>query len=329
MNDRAAGLLEQYDVEVLRTRRGRGALLCDTDKGCLIFREYGGNANRLCVQNKLLNHIKEAGVQAEEILPTREGELSVKDTDGTSYILKTYREGRECNLYEKSECIEAVRLLAGLHRCMELPAEGDLLLHTGFSVEGEYEKHNRELKRVRRYLQQKGQKTWFEISLLNSFDYFIEQALEVTGEWKDYYASGRGAREQAGLTAYCHGDYQHHNILRDEKGWYIINFEKCMQDNPIRDLYLFLRKLLEKSGWSIPLGTELLEVYKEEREISAMDCIDLYYRLAYPEKFWKIVNFYYNSGKAWIPERNQEKLEKVIAQERQKQEFLDEVFRRV
>ena len=30
MNDRAAELLEQYEIEVLRTRKGRGAILCDT-----------------------------------------------------------------------------------------------------------------------------------------------------------------------------------------------------------------------------------------------------------------------------------------------------------
>ena len=30
--------------------------------------------------------------------------------------------------------------------------------------------------------------------------------------------------------------------------------------------------------------------------------------ISYPEKFWKIVNFYYNTGKAWIPEKNMEKL---------------------
>ncbi len=41
------------------------------------------------------------------------------------------------------------------------------------------------------------------------------------------------------------------------------------------------------------------------------------------------MNFYYNSGKAWIPGKNQEKLERVIQQEKDKQHFLNEVFRRV
>ena len=108
-----------------------------------------------------------------------------------------------------------------------------------------------------------------------------------------------------------------------------MNFEKCIADDPVRDIYLMLRKLLEKSGWDIAFGKELLEGYETVRPISAISRIDLYYRLAYPEKFWKIVNFYYNSGKAWIPEKNNEKLEKVILQEEQKQHFLEEVFQNI
>ena len=109
----------------------------------------------------------------------------------------------------------------------------------------------------------------------------------------------------------------------------MVNFEKCLPDRPVRDLYLLLRKLLEKGNWSPAIGAELLQAYEKERPLSAEDRIDLYYRLAYPEKFWKIANFYFNSGKAWIPGKNQEKLEKLIAQEKEKQRFLNEVFRDV
>lgn len=325
MNDRAVGLLEQYDIEVLRTRKGRGAILCDTPKGCLIFKEYAGNAERIAIQNKVLQHIKELGkVQTEELIPTKEGELTVKDYDGVSYILKTYCEGRECNIYDLTECMEAVKQLAMLHECMEFPADTQWL-PAAVTPEKEYEKHNRELKKVKKYLQQRSQKTWFEIRLLNTFDFFLNQALSVAEDWNSYQQS-MGER----LTgSYCHGDYQYHNILRKGDGWFLINFEKCMPDSSVRDLYLLLRKLLEKSNWSISLGKDLLGAYEEVRPLSAIDRIDLYYRLAYPEKFWKIANFYYNSGKAWIPGRNQEKLEKLIDQEPTKQAFLDEVFRKV
>lgn len=330
MNDRAVSLLGQYDIEVLRTRKGRGAILCDTNQGCLIFKEYVGNENKIRIQDRLLNHIRETGkIQVESILPTREGSLFVKDMEGNSYVLKTYAEGRECNIYEKKECLEAVRVLARLHGCMELSqTEMDGLPADGFFAGREYEKHNRELRRVRKYLKQRGQKTGFEIGLLNSFDYFLEQALAVTEEWNRYRLENSRGHERKETVLYCHGDYQYHNILWGQEEWFVVNFEKCLPDNPIRDLYLFLRKLLEKSSWSVSLGKELLAAYQEERPISDESRMDLYYRLAYPEKFWKIVNFYYNSGKAWIPERNREKLEKLVVQEKEKQIFLDEIFQR-
>ena len=48
-----------------------------------------------------------------------------------------------------------------------------------FRLEKEYARHNRELKKVRRYLRQKGQKSEFEIYLLHHYDGFYEKALET------------------------------------------------------------------------------------------------------------------------------------------------------
>lgn len=327
MNDRAVALLEQYDVDVIRTRKGRGAILCDTGDGCLIFKEYTGNEEKLKTQDKLLHHIKEVGnVSAEMLIPTKEGELSVKDNDGITYILKTYKEGRECNISEKAECVEAVRLLARLHESTEFPMDPESGIELFFPLR-EYDKHNRELKRVRKFLLQRSQKSWFEICLLNSYNQFMEQAYAVTEEWSEYNKELKG--DKPSTYNYCHGDYQYHNIILTDEDWFIINFEKCIPDDGIRDLYRLMRKLLEKSNWSVSLGRELLESYNKERPISAASLIDLYYRLAYPEKFWKIANFYYNSRKAWIPDKNGEKLDKLMKQESEKKQFLDEVFRDV
>lgn len=332
VNDRAVELLEQYDIEVLRTRKGRGAIVCDTENGSYILKEYAGGEERLRLQNELLGVIAANGrIRTEQIIPTKEGALSVRDGDQTAYILKTWQDGRECNVNDRSECIQAVRILAELHHCMVLPAEatGDFPV---FRPEKEYEKHNREIRKVRKYLKQKGQKQRFEMNLLNACDYFLEQAVGVTQEWLAYRESfdKKAADTQSDVRVLmCHGDYQYHNILMGAQGWFIVNFERCLPDDPIRDLYLLMRKLSEKGNWAVTTGQELLRSYERVRQISAESQIDLYYRLSYPEKFWKIVNFYYNSRKSWIPGKNEEKLEKLIVQEKEKQRFLDIVFRDV
>ncbi|MDE7132250.1 MAG: CotS family spore coat protein [Lachnospiraceae bacterium] len=324
MNDRAVSLLDHYEIEVNRTWKGRGAILCDSDHGLLILKEYCGPADKVLFQDLLLKHINESGiVQAESILRTREDEMIVFDQDRVPYIVKTYYEGRECNHRDTEECRQAVSTLAKLHNISDLSTYDELREQPVFRIEQEYEKHNRELKKVRKFLREKSQKTDFEIYLMKHYDYFMNNALQITDELR-YYAYEEDSYE---FPIVCHGDYQYHNIMQTQEGIVLLNFEKCMRDYPVRDLNLFLRKILEKNNWSQTLGDMLLESYNRERNLTKRDYKQLYYRLAYPEKFWKIVNFYYNSGKAWIPMRNMEKIEKLFAQEREKQLFLESIFK--
>lgn len=322
MNDRTVGLFENYEIEIFRTWKGRGAILCESDKGLLILKEYNGPTNKILFQDTLLSHIKEAGFSlAETIFRTKEGELAVYDQDRVPYIVKSYFEGKECNNREPEECGQAVRVLAKLHNCSDLSSWDELNSQPVFNILKEYEKHNRELKKVRRFLREKSQKTAFEIYLMERYDYFLDMALRITSEMRAGMNNENiNATEKFSIV--CHGDYQYHNIIQTTEGMALINFEKCVRDNPMRDLYLFMRKLLEKNNWSQTFGDALLSAYDAERTITEKDYKQLYYRLAYPEKFWKIANFYYNSGKAWIPGRNTEKLERLLAQEDVKKAFL-------
>ncbi len=316
MNDRSLCLLDNYDIEVLRTRKGRGAILCETNFGILTFKEYTGYKEKILFQDSLLSMLKEREfADAESILKNKDGELLSQDADGTYYVLKTYFEGRECNVRDMEECRQAVKTLATYHNVarMEEPIAGAGMPR---SAHAEFEKHNRELKRVKKYLKDRGQKTDFELYLMKTYDYFLESALQITDE--------AVCTETAEKECYiCHGDYQHHNLIVSEGRMNIINFEKCVQDSPVRDLYLFMRKLLEKTGWEETAGFELMKAYETIRELTWQEKQQLYFRMAYPEKFWKIVNFYYNSGKSWIPGKNLEKLKRVTELEKYKQEFLE------
>lgn len=326
MNDRAVNVLEKYELEVLRTQKSRGAILAETADGLYILKEYRGTKTRLEAMEQLLQTVYERGFRnVERLVRNREGSLITADSDQVPYIVKTYTEGRECNIREPKECQSAVQELAKLHCCMELPDEewaGQLPV---FDLEAEYGKRNRELKKVRRFLKEKGQKSSFEIYLQQNYDCFYEKALAAEEEVKEYRKifDTDGIREAG---TFCHGDFQYHNILWGKNGLFFINFEKYQLDNQVRDLYQFLRKLLEKNNWQPTLGNHILEAYQKEKKLSAYDEIQLYYRLVYPEKFWKIVNFYYNNSKAWIPERNMEKFDKILRQEGAKTAFLEQTF---
>ena len=270
MNDRAVSVFENYDVKILGTAKGRGALLAETEQGWLILKEYTGPEARLELQEKLLQAVRDAGFPgAEQLLRNKEGELLTRDQDRTAYIVKTWFDGRECNLRDVKECQNAARTLGRLHLAMEQPQLAAQYTGRPFSLEREYARHNRELKKVRRYLREKGQKSDFERFLLHHYDRFYEKALETEEQLKTETAdreaavcaalaggpeahrasAAKGVPEAHRRAAdtggcFCHGDFQHHNLLCCRDGFAVINFEKYLVDNPVRDLYLFLRKLL-------------------------------------------------------------------------------------
>lgn len=325
MNDRAVSILEQYDLTVERTWKGRGSILFETKDGVFILKEYKGTPERLLRIGPALTRIRENGYpDIEEILSNKEGEYFYVDYDRTTYIVKRYFQAKECNIRDKTEYLKGMKALAKLHKAMEGAGEG-LFKTDRLPIEWEYEKHNQELRRVRKYLKEKRQKSEFERFLQNNYDLFYEQALSATEQLQKEDCAGwlAGLNENFRI---CHGDYQYHNILIEQENCYIVNFEKMTADNPIRDVYLFVRKLLEKNNWDTALGKELLRIYNEERTLQEEDIQQLKYRFYYPEKFWKIVNFYYNSPKSWISCKNGEKLEKLLEQEKARTILLQTLF---
>mgnify|MGYP007088310381 CR=1 FL=1 len=47
VNDRAVTLFEKYDLEIEKTRKGRGMLIATTPQGEITLTEYAGSVDRL------------------------------------------------------------------------------------------------------------------------------------------------------------------------------------------------------------------------------------------------------------------------------------------
>lgn len=323
VEDRAISVLGNYDLNVLRTWKGRGAILFETNTGTKIIREYTGPKEKVIFLDRLLNHIKEQGFpNVDALIKNKDGELLTVDTTKKVYLVKDYLEGRDCNIWDSTDCMQAVENLSRLHKKMLLNDDGSCVFLPISTIAKEYERHNIELKRIRKFIRNKGQKTDFEIYLLKNYSYFQEQAEMCLQQVSE--VDFRNLYEEVQKTgSICHGDYQYHNIKMLSDGIGVSNFEKCCLDSQMRDLYLFMRKVLEKNNWNIELGNQILLAYQKNRFMKEQELLFLYYRLSYPDKFWKIVNFYYNNGKSWLPMRHMEKMQKLMIQESMKDKFLE------
>ncbi len=326
MNDKSIQVLEQYDLQIIKTWRGRGALLAETEDGCYRLCEYRGSEARLAYQEELLNYLSAASsVPVNELIRTAEGNLYATDRSGEKYILNRHYCGNECEVKNKNDVLIAVRTLAFLHKKLEHVVFSETeYIPVLDSCREEICRHNKELKRIRKYLIKKTVKSEFEYAVLSHFGEYFEIAAEAERRFalSGYDEAQRQAVEQGMI---CHGNYHYHNIVRMGSKTAVINFEHSGRGLLIRDLCLFLRKVMEKHDWNERLGIELVEEYDKIRTIPEAERETMEILLTYPEKFWKVLNHYYNSNKAYLPDLLRSKLAKVCAQQSKKALFVTEL----
>lgn len=335
MNDKAVGsVLDQYEMAINRTFKGRGTIICDTDRGMRVLKEYRGKTEKLELLLELQGRLGD-GLKTDTLVRNREGALYVKDIDNNVYILEEQVEGRECSYRSEEDIVKAFGAMAHLHLKLMAPAVRTAVREEPYAMPvyfyaDEMERHTAECRHVRNYLRKLRSKTDFERALMKEYDYFLGKAVDVTAmaraesraEYEAYIHSN-------GL--YCHGDFQYHNILfgRGNAGAYtgIINMERFAHDTGAMDFYLLFRKISEKCDWSMEMAKRMLDAYQNRRTLPPIEWRSLCLKLAYPEKFWKIINFYYNSRKSWMPDRNYEKLESLLRQEQNKEKLIEQFFK--
>ena len=325
--DYGLGTLSQYDLTADRSARTRGALLCYTSRGLLILREFHGSEKRLKKQQELLLHLQENGISTDCFLENTEGSLISRDKDELSFTLQHWYEGRECDTKSREDILRSVRTLARLHIFMKMEPMEE---YREKSLKDEYVRHNQELRKIRKFIRRKGASCVFEKDFLGSVEWFLERAqLAVTLLDETEYETLREKSWQEGCV--CHGEYNQHNVLMlkgEKEKTAVTNFGHWSFDIQMADLYRFMRKILEKYNWNLELGQEMLLEYHKIRPISFMEWQNLRVRFTYPEKYWKLANYYYSHKKVWISEKNVEKLANLIRQKEAWRNFGQNCFRK-
>ena len=310
MHDYGLSTLEQYGLTAESTARTRGALLCRTEKGLLIIKEFKGTEKKLQKQQELLLKIQEQGGRVDCYIPNQEEKLVSRDSDGIPYTVQYWYEGRECDTRSREDIFRSVRTLAELHKQMHMPA---VECYVEPSLENEYRRHNQELKKIRSFIRKRGPSSQFEKIYLATAEQFLkdgEESCEALQK-SDYQTLRQTAQEHGEV---CHGEYNQHNVLLLKKGTAVTNFEHWGFDIQMSDLYRFMRKILEKYNWDLWLGREMLLAYHQIKPVSEAEWTNLGIRFSYPEKYWKLANYYYTHRKTWISVKNTEKLQNLIRQ---------------
>ena len=247
-------------------------------------------------------------------------EVVTKDEmTGEGFLLKEYITGRELDTNQMEELQEAVKVLGRFHQTVQRAEVtlSDKMKESAKEMVDLRKRHQRELIKAKNFIRGRKKKSEFEQDFLRSFSMMMETVEK----------SIRILEENAMVESMvCHGDVNQHNFLWDGKTFRLVNFENFTYGWRMSDVANFFRKILEKNNWDIALGRLLLDTYQVYVPLERTEMLQLYGLLLYPEKYWKIINHYMSSRKSLICDRELEKLKKVIAQENERLNFMENLF---
>lgn len=321
MNDMGLSVLDKYEFEVIKTGRAKGAMLLDTDNGFFLLKSFKGTKRHLEFEENLLDRINESmEMRVNTIVRNMEGNLVSETEDGQKYVLHRWYDAADMDVKDVQTIINAAGMLGKLHTRMNKIAYENIYLNECFNtneiceqIKSEFVKHNREMKRTRNFIREKQKKNEFELMILGSFEKIYEDGMSVAAMAESSDMS-RFINSTINMGRIIHGAFNYHNILCDNKGVIITNFEHSKCGVQVRDLYDFMRKVLEKHCWNVELGDKIICEYMKNRNMADDEVKYLFLKLKYPEKYWKIINHYNNNNKAWIPDKDVNKLKSVIVQ---------------
>lgn len=329
MDDKNEQIYSQYQLDILSTYKVRGITYLETQQGLYIIKPYNYSEIRAKVDGNIKNAFCNKGFDSIDILiKNNVGAYITQNRYGNKFVVKKWFKGEECDITSIHDLKLASSNLAIFHkiaRDIELENEDECKI-TIRNIINEYDCYNNELKRVKKYIYGKKKKNSLEMNIIQYIDYFYAQAIKYSEELlkSNYFKLYEEAVENKWL---CHGNYNHHSVMMCNGTLATINFEKAFYGVQIYDLYCLLRKAMEKNDWNIDVGVSIIEAYERERNISREEKEVIYIFMAYPEKYRKLVNSYFNGKKSWVSIRITEKLEELLKSEDNKKMFLEQFIK--
>ena len=318
MEDRQELALEQYDFQVKNRRRARGAVLLDTNEGLRLMREYTSITSHFAFENEVKEHLRLQGMkQLDWAVKNKAGEWVTVCETGEQYVVYEWYAGEDCDYKSSQGLMEIAANLGRLHQCLKNYAQ--VPVSVGETLLQQYDRHNREMKRVYTYMKGKKRKSDFERFAMGCYAKFAAQAAgarEKLRQSEYYQTHGSETRDV------CHGGYNYHNLIQTKEGLATTNFEHAAMGIQLMDFVYFMRKTMEKNLWNWEKGKAIWEGYIENVALEGGEKEFVSTTLSYPIKYWKLLNQYMNGKKTWISDKSLEKMKDVQEQEERKAQFL-------
>lgn len=324
-------LSEQYRMNILNILPVKNVIKLSTSEGdkCLKRVRYGkGNFLFILSAMKHLQDREFNGIIP--FIPTVSGEMYIALENGFGF-LTDWISSRECDYSNPIELKMAARSLAKLHKASEnyIEAEGAApRIEWGRWIQ-KFTGRIQEMHKFKEIINNKPSLTYFDCMYLDNLDYYISQGILAVNHLKESRYLELSQIEMK-KKSFCHHDYAHHNVLiSDDFNVYIIDFDYCICDTRIHDLASLIIRNMRHGNWNIEKAQYIIECYLSEGYLEKDEIPVMNGFIEFPQDFWQVGLQYYIEKQKWDESQFNKRLDNVIKDRLDRQQFIDEFKLRV
>ncbi len=322
MGDLEKEISQEYEFTVKNIIPFKDFFIIDSSAGKKVLRKLNFSSERIWFIHGAKEHLyKNNFCNLDRFICTKDG-LPYINIDGTIYTITETVRGRECDLEKKEDVIKASIALAEMHNASRgyIPPQQSIVKDELGNLPSHFMKRLDEIKRIKKTAQR--EKGCLDYLILRHLDYFYnlgENTVNLIRESK-YEKLVEKTREER---LFCHHDYTHSNIIIGDSETSIINFSLCSFELKVYDIANLLRRKMRKCYWDIKEAKVIIDAYTSVEPISEDEFFIMKLMLQFPQKFWRVVNKYYNSRRSWRDRTFERKFNDVIDEIEYHKQFLD------
>ena len=323
--DLAGQLLQNYGLAPEKLTPFRDGYIVDSGgPHSFIIRKTELSPDRIMFNHLVKTHLGGNGfLYTDRYIINNEG-LPYTALNEQNYVIITKINGAEAffeNTYDISKTAVA---LAAMHEassgaCYDLEKYSFAVKELG-KLSDIFRHRVSELKKFKR-LAVRG-KSFFDYEYAKNADYFISDGERCLEELENSDYKKIAARTLA-RQSICHHDLTSHNIIFHDENTYITGFDNCCIEIKEYDIANFIRRKMRRTGWLLSDAKIIIDNYRSLCSLNASELEVLKIILRFPQKFWRVVNKFYNSKRSWCEKGCLEKMKDCFYEKDPLHFFLD------
>ncbi len=320
----AKGLIENsYGIRILGIKPYRAGYILETSSGRKYIKACRYTKERVRFIHLAKTHLMTHNFKQIDPYCMTQNHQPFLEVDGNVYTMVNLIEGRECEFDDDRDVIKATEALARMHKAGHGFSSGNSVCipNSLGKLPYSFKKRLEEIRKLRRKADK--ERNGFDYLFIEHFDDFYRIGLESLAILQDSkYNNLVEATRKEGMI--CHHDYSYQNILIKGVKTSVINFDYCNLELKIYDIVNMLRRRMRKCNWDIEKAKIVLNTYRNIEPLERDEMRVMKSMLQFPQKFWRVLNRYYNSKRCWAQRNFTTMLEEVISEKDAHIHFMEE-----